>query len=295
MFKPDVLSNQIAFVTGGGSGLGKAIARHIVAHGGKVAIIGRRQEVLDETAKELGEDCVLPISCNVRYLNEVEDAVTTTLNHFGKIDQLINCAAGNFVYPTEKLSANAFKLIIDTVLMGTINCTLTIGKHWIKLKQPGTVLSIVTNYASTGSAYVTPSACAKAGVENLIKSLASEWGRYNIRSVGISPGPFPTEGAMAQLRINENLMPGVDIMEFVKQRIPLGRIGRVEELADLAIFLLSPNAEFINGEIVRIDGGEIPNLAGEFSFLNDVDPDIWDGEASRLDRRKKRTTEVETN
>jgi NAD(P)-dependent dehydrogenase (short-subunit alcohol dehydrogenase family) len=284
MFHPELLAGRVALVTGGGTGLGRAIAEAIVQHGGKVALVARRADVLDAAAEAIGRDKALPVRCDVRFRDEVDAAIEVVTAHFGKIDVLINGAAGNFVYPTERLGVNAFKLIIDTVLMGTIHFSLALGRQWIKAKQPGTILSITTNYASTGSAYVVPSACAKAGVDTLIRSLAAEWGRYNIRVVGIAPGPFPTDGAMRQLRINEDLLPGVDLGSFITDRIPLGRMGRVEELANLAIYLLSPGADFITGEIVRIDGGEVPNLAGEFCFMHTVGQDRWDGEARRLKR-----------
>jgi NAD(P)-dependent dehydrogenase (short-subunit alcohol dehydrogenase family) len=221
----------------------------------------------------------------VRYADEVQAALARTLERFGHVDSLVNAAAGNFVSPTERLGISAFKLVIDTVLMGTLHCTLTLGKHWIETGRRGSVLSIVTNYASTGSPYVVPSGCAKAGVENMTRSLAAEWGRHGLRLVGISPGPFPTDGAMGQLRLHEQLLPGVDIPQLITSRIPLGRLGRPEELADLATFLLSPGAEYINGEIVRIDGGEAPCLAGEFSFMHGVPASVWEREAGRLKRQ----------
>lgn len=284
MFERNLFDGHVALITGGGSGLGRAIAGHLVRYGAKVVIAGRRESVLRETAEEIGVDSVLPVRCDVRFPDEVENALAQTLARFGRVDSLVNGAAGNFVSPTERLSNNAFKLIVDTVLMGTVHCTLAVGKHWINTKRRGSVLSIVTNYASTGSAYVVPSGCAKAGVENLTKSLAAEWGQYGLRFVGISPGPFPTEGAMGQLRIHDDLVPGVDIPSLITQRIPLGRLGRLDELADLATFLLSPNAEYINGEIIRIDGGETPSLAGEFSFMRDVPTSVWDRHASQLKR-----------
>jgi len=284
MFDRNLFDGHVAFITGGGSGLGRAIASHLVRYGAKVAIVGRRESVLRATAEALGIENVLPVRCDVRFPDEVESALAQTLARFGRVDSLVNSAAGNFVSPTERLSNNAFKLIVDTVLMGTVHCTLTLGKHWIEAGRRASVLSIVTNYASTGSAYVVPSGCAKAGVENLTRSLAAEWGRYGVRFVAISPGPFPTQGAMGQLRLYENLVPGIDVPSFITQRIPLGRLGRVEELADLATFLLSPNAEYINGEIIRIDGGETPSLAGEFSFMRDVPASVWDRAGGQLKR-----------
>lgn len=291
MFKPDLFNDHVCFITGGGSGLGRAIAERLVRLGAKVAIAGRREHVLEQAAREIGPGSVLPIRCDVRFPDEVDEAIAKALAHFGRIDSLVNSAAGNFVSPTERLSSNSFKLVVDTVLMGTIHCTLAMGKHWIGAGQPGSILSIVANYASTGSAYVVPSACAKAGVENLVKSLAAEWGRHGVRLVGISPGPFPTEGAMGQLRIHEDILPGVDIASMITKRIPLGRLGKVAELADLAAFLLSPNAAYISGEIVRIDGAEVPNMAGEFSFLHDVPRQVWDAEAGRLKRARSSSSQ----
>lgn len=287
MFEPGLLDGHVAIITGGGTGLGRGIAEHLVRYGGRVAILGRRHQVLQETANAIDPDRVLPLRCDVRYPDEVDAALAQTLARFGRVDSLVNSAAGNFVSPTERLSANAFKLVIDTVLMGSLHCALALGKHWIDSGQRGSVLSIVTNYASSGSPYVVPSGCAKAGVENMTKSLAAEWGHYGLRFIGISPGPFPTEGAMGQLRIHDNLLPGVNIAQLITQRIPLGRLGRIEELADLAIFLLSPNAEYINGEIIRIDGGEARWLAGEFSFMRDVPNSAWDQGPGGLKRSRQ--------
>lgn len=287
MFERNLFAGHVAFITGGGSGLGLVIARHLVAYGGRVALIGRRQEVLGNAVRELGEDRAIAIRCDVRFPDEVDAALERAIAHYGEVHALVNSAAGNFVAPTERLTPNAFKLIVDTVLMGTVHCTLAFGKHWIGRRQRGAVLNIVTNYASTGSAFVVPSGCAKAGVENLTKSLAAEWGPYGLRFVAISPGPFPTEGAMGQLRIYDDLLPGQDIPHLITERIPLGRMGRPEEIGDLAAFLLSPNAEYINGEIVRIDGGEIPSLAGEFSFMRHVPQSVWDRDGGRLKQHRQ--------
>lgn len=295
MFQHDLFAGHVAVVTGGGSGLGRAIASHLVRHGARVAILGRREAVLQEVAQELGTDKVLPVPCDVRFPDEVEDALDKVMDRFGPIDSLVNSAAGNFVSPTERLSANAFKLVVDTVLLGTVHCTLALGKRWIQAGRKGSVLCITTNYASTGSPYVVPSGCAKAGVENLIKSLAAEWGGFGLRLVGISPGPFPTEGAMGQLRIHEDLLPGVHIPTLIAKRIPAGRLGRIEELADLALFLLSPNAAYINGEIIRIDGGETPGLAGEFNFLRDVPAEVWAHKAGSLKRQPPAPSVLDPN
>ncbi len=285
MFKHDLLDGKVALITGGGTGLGKIMAQHFLTYGARVAITGRRADVLAEAAAELDPsgERVLYHACDVRHLIDVENAVTATRARFGAIDILVNNAAGNFISPTEDLSPNAFKLISDIVLMGTVNCTLTICKDWIERQRGGTVLNILTAYAQTGSGFVVPSACAKAGVEALTKSLAAEWGKYGIRMIGIAPGPFPTEGAFSRL------IPSGDWESFCTRRIPLGRFGRLEELGNLATFLVSPHAEYISGEIIRIDGAEIPFLAGEFSFLDEVDRNQW-----REYRKKVRRTTPKT-
>lgn len=278
MFQDNLLNGQVVLITGGGTGLGRAMAEQFVGYGSKVVIVGRREEVLKDTAYQISrvDGDVLAVKCDVRFLDEVEFAFRTAVATYGKVDCLINNAAGNFVAPTHRLSANAFKIIIDTVLMGSINFSLTAGKHWIKENNKGVILNILTTYANTGSAFVVPSACAKAGVENLTKSLAAEWGKFGIRVVGIAPGPFPTDGAMRQLRLEEKLFPEMDIMKFGIDRIPLQRFGKSEELVNLAAFLISPMADYITGEIVRIDGGETVFISGEFCFLNSVKEECWD-------------------
>lgn len=273
MFKAGLLKDKVILVTGGGSGLGKSMVASFLKNGAKCIISGRREEVLVETAKELdpGGESILPIPCDVRYTRDVEKMLDIAHERFERIDVLLNNAAGNFVSPTERLSPNAFKLIIDIVLMGTINCTTLLGKRWIKQGKGGTVLNILTTYASTGSGYVVPSACAKAGVEAMTKSLAAEWGRkFNIRFVGIAPGPFPTKGAWSRL------LPDPKLEEYSIDRIPLKRFGKHEELTNLATYLVSDQAAYINGEVVRIDGGEAQALAGEFCFLDSVSDESWD-------------------
>lgn len=274
MLREDALKNKVIVVTGGGSGLGKAMTKYFMQLGAKTVITSRRLELLQDTAKELeqetGSEC-LPVKCDVRNIIEVEALRDAAIERFGKVDILLNNAAGNFISPTERLSANAFKTIIDIVLMGTVNCTTTFGKHWIETKQEkGNVLNIVTTYAWTGSGYVVPSACAKGGVLAMTRSLAVEWAKYNIRFNAIAPGPFPTKGAW------DRLLPG-DLKEKmdISKQVPLKRVGEHQELANLAAYMISDFADYMNGECVTLDGGEWLR-AGQFNGLSMIPDGMWD-------------------
>ena len=275
MLRDDALKGKVIVVTGGGSGLGKDMTKYFLELGAKVAITSRDLDKLKNTAAELeiqtGGTC-LPIQCDVRHYEEVENMLQETLKAFGKVDILLNNAAGNFISPTERLSSNAFDTIIDIVLKGTKNCTLAFGKHWIDSKQASsTVLNIVTTYAWTGSAYVVPSATAKAGVLAMTKSLAVEWAKYGIRTNAIAPGPFPTKGAW------DRLLPGDLAEKFdMAKKVPLKRVGDHQELANLAAYLVSDFSAYINGEVVVIDGGEWLKGAGQFNLLEDIPAEMWD-------------------
>src|SRR5690606_20266032 len=217
--REDALRGKTIVVTGGGTGLGRAMSTYFLQLGAQVVIASRKLDVLEAAAGEMaaatGGD-VLPVACDIRESGEVEQLLAQSLERFGQVDALLNNAAGNFISPTERLSANAFATIIDIVLKGTANCTLTFGKHWIANQQPASILNIVTTYAFTGSAYVVPSAAAKGCVLALTRSLAVEWGKYGIRSNAIAPGPFPTKGAW------ERLLPGDLAEQFdFKNRVPL--------------------------------------------------------------------------
>ena len=275
MLKEGSLEGKVIVITGGGSGLGKAMTTYFLELGADVAITSRNLEKLQKVKIELEEKTggkVLAVQCDVRNYDEVEAMLKTTLKEYGKVDGLLNNAAGNFISPTERLSSNAFDTIIDIVLKGTKNCTLAFGKHWIAAKQEkSTVLNIVTTYAWTGSAYVVPSATAKAGVLAMTRSLAVEWAKYGIRFNAIAPGPFPTKGAW------DRLLPGDLKDKFdMKKKIPLRRVGEHQELANLAAYLMSDFSAYINGEVVTIDGGEWLQGAGEFNMLEAIPQEMWD-------------------
>ncbi len=275
MLRDDALKGKTIIVTGGGSGLGKAMTKYFMELGANVAITSRNLEKLQNTAKELenetGGKC-FAVQCDVRHYDQVENMRDEVLKEFGSVDVLLNNAAGNFISPTERLSANAFDTIIDIVLKGSKNCTMALGKHWIDTKQKDkTVLNIVTTYAWTGSAYVVPSATAKAGVLAMTRSLAVEWAKYGIRFNAIAPGPFPTKGAW------DRLLPGdlKDKFDLAK-KVPLKRVGEHQELANLAAYLVSDFSAYVNGEVITIDGGEWLKGAGQFNLLEAIPEEMWD-------------------
>ncbi|MCK8522810.1 SDR family oxidoreductase [Aquimarina sp. D1M17] len=287
MLRDGALEGKNIVVTGGGSGLGRSMTKYFLELGAKVAITSRNLEKLQNTAKELEEETggtCLPLQCDVRHYDQVEAMKEQVISEFGSVDVLLNNAAGNFISPTERLSANAFDTIIDIVLKGTKNCTLSFGKHWIDTNyKKTTVLNIVTTYAWTGSAYVVPSATAKAGVLAMTRSLAVEWAKYGMRFNAIAPGPFPTKGAW------DRLLPG-DLKEKldITKQVPLARVGDHQELANLAAYLVSDFSAYMNGEVVTIDGGEWLKGAGEFNMLEQIPEKMWDMlEASIRSKNKK--------
>ena len=274
MLKPGSLKGKTIIITGGGTGLGKSMGKYMLELGANLVITSRKKEVLDKAAAELELQTggkVLPIVCDVRKYEEILNVIAETETRFGEIHGVLNNAAGNFISPTERLSHRAFDIVVDIVLKGTYYMTLAIGKHWIVKKQPGTFLNIVTTYAWTGTGYVVPSACSKAGVLALTRSLAVEWAKYKIRSNAIAPGPFPTEGAWSRL------LPGELVNKFnPAERIPLKRVGEHQELANLAAYLMSDYSAYINGEVITIDGGEWLRNGGEFSHLEAIPDSMWD-------------------
>ena len=275
MLKENSLEDKVILVTGGGSGLGKSMVKYFYELGANIIITSRRENLLNEVAHKINKkekkNKIYPISCDVREPDQVNNVIDKSFEKFGRIDCLVNNAAGNFISPTERLSTRAFDAIIDIVLKGTINFTLNLGKRWIKNKQSGNVLNIVTTYSWTGSGYVVPSACAKAGVLSMTRSLAVEWAKYNIRLNAVAPGPFPTKGAW------DRLLPG-DLKDKFDpaKKVPLGRVGEHQELSNLCAYLVSDFSSYINGEVVTIDGAEWLKGAGQFNNLDMVTKEMWD-------------------
>lgn len=274
MLKEDSLKDKVILITGGGTGLGKAMGKYFSELGAKLIITSRKIDVLNKTSEEISSQTkneVFSFACDVSNYKQVEDLLKASIEKFGRVDGLVNNAAGNFISPTERLSNKAFDIIINIVLKGTYNCTLAFGKHWIEKKQKAAVLNIVTTYSWTGSGFVVPSAAAKAGVLAMTRSLAVEWAKYEIRFNAIAPGLFPTKGAW------ERLMPGDLQNKFdLKKKVPLKRVGEHQELANLAAYLISDFSSFINGEVITIDGGEWLNGAGQFNVLQNIPKEQWD-------------------
>ncbi len=273
MFEAGLLKDKVILVTGGGTGLGRSMGERFLELGAKLAIASRRTELLEASAREMelakgGE--VLPVTCDVRDPEAVDRMVAAVYERFGRLDVLVNNAAGNFVSPTERLSPRAVDAVLGIVLHGTFYCTLAVGKRWIADGSGGTMLNVVTTYAETGSGFVVPSAAAKAGVLALTRSLAVEWAPHKIRMNAVAPGPFPTEGAW------QRLLPSKELADAMLARVPMGRVGDHAELANLAVFLISDTVAYINGECVVIDGGEWLRGAGQFNDFERIKPEEWD-------------------
>src|SRR5690554_5149865 len=274
MLREGALQGKTVLVTGGGTGLGKAMGDYFSQLGANLIITSRSMEVLKKSAEEIENKYggkVLTLTCDIREIGQVEEMYANAIRYFGHVDAVVNNAAGNFISPTERLSAHAFNTVVDIVLKGTSNMMLTVGKKWIDEQRGGTFLNIVTTYAWTGSAYVVPSAAAKAGVLALTRSLAVEWARYNIRSNAIAPGLFPTERSLQQL-LPAKLAHAFD----PASKVPLKRVGEHQELANLAAYLVSDFSSYLNGEVITIDGGEWLKGAGQFNGLEAIPAELWD-------------------
>ncbi len=281
MFEPDLLKDRSILITGGGTGLGRAMALRAAVLGAGVFLVGRREAPLEDTAKAIVERGGRAgwATADVRDFGAVERAVDRAWKELGSLDSLINNAAGNFLARTERLSPNAFAAVVGIVLEGSFHSTLAVARRWIEAERPGCVLNIVATYAASGSPYVVPSASAKAGVLAMTKSLAVEWARYHIRLNAIAPGPFPTEGAWSRL------IPTPEAERAWLEEHPMRRFGRHSELADLAAYLLSAPAEYINGACVTIDGGASACAQGGFTHLVDAPAEFWEA----VERERRRT------
>lgn len=274
MLPKDTFKGKVAFITGGGTGIGRAITERLSEMGASCCIVSRKLDVLDKTAEEIKKSIpgsnIVTASADVRNPEAVAAAVDKCVADLGLPNIVINNAAGNFISPTERLSSNAFRSVIDIVLMGTINITMDIGKRLIDAKQGANFLGITTVYAHYGSGYVVPSACAKSGVQTLHRSLASEWGKYGFRFNCIAPGPIYTKGAFSRLD------PSGQFSEKMMHRIPTKRLGELDEISNLAAYLVSDYSSWLTGEVINFDGGELMSMAGEFNSLEKVTPEQWD-------------------
>ncbi|WP_298726829.1 SDR family oxidoreductase [uncultured Ferrovibrio sp.] len=272
MFRTDLFKGKRILITGGGTGLGKAMARRFMELGAELHICGRREGVLQEAAKELADATggkIYTYPCDIRVAQAVDDMIGTIWQQHGPLDGLVNNAAGNFISRTEDLSPRGFDAIANIVLHGSFYVTQAVGKRWIAEQRGGSIISIVTTWVWTGSAFVVPSAMSKAGIAAMTQSLAVEWGPKGIRVNAIAPGPFPTEG------MTKRLAPTEALEKRMISAIPMRRVGNMPELANLAAFLMSDEVGYITGEVIAIDGGQWLNGAGGFGALTDLSDAEW--------------------
>ena len=271
MFKKDLLKNKRILVTGGGTGLGKEMASHYAEHGAELYICGRRLNVLEETANELKEKFNARVhfeTLDIRASKDVDDYIERIFEE-GPLDGLVNNAAGNFISPTKDLSHKGFDAIAYIVFHGTFYITHSVGRRWIDLGHKGSIISILTTWVWTGSPYVVPSAMSKSGLNAMTQSLAAEWGKYNIKVNAIAPGPFPTKGAW------DRLNPGGND-EGSMGSVPLGRVGEMAELQNLATFLMADGCDYLTGQTIAIDGAQYLTGGGTFSALDKLSDDDWE-------------------
>jgi NAD(P)-dependent dehydrogenase (short-subunit alcohol dehydrogenase family) len=272
MFKDDLLKNKRILVTGGGTGLGKVMASHYAQHGADLYICGRRENVLKETATEIEDKYNVNVkyeTLDIRASNDVEDYIDRIFQD-APLDGLVNNAAGNFISPTKDLSHKGFDAIANIVFHGTFYITHSVGKRWIDLKHKGSIISILTTWVWTGSPYVVPSAMSKSGLNAMTQSLAAEWGKYGIKVNAIAPGPFPTKGAW------ERLNPGGNNDSEFMGSVPVGRLGEMSELQNLATFLMADGCDYLTGQTIAIDGAQYLTGGGTFSNLDKVSEDDWE-------------------
>ena len=271
MFKDDLLNNKRILITGGGTGLGKEMANHFAAHGANLYICGRRENVLKETAEEIEskhETTVSYQTLDIRASKDVEDYIETIFQE-GPLDGLVNNAAGNFISPTKDLSHKGFDAIANIVFHGTFYITHSVGKRWIESNKKGSIINILTTWVWTGSPYVVPSAMSKSGINAMTKSLAAEWGKYGIKINGIAPGPFPTKGAWDRLNPDDN-------DDGMMNTVPLGRVGEMSEIQNLATFLMADGCDYLTGQTIGLDGGQYLTGGGTFSQLDKLSDQDWE-------------------
>ncbi len=272
MFKKDLLQNKRILITGGGTGLGKEMANHFAEHGADLYICGRRENVLKETADEISEKFNRKVNyqtLDIRASKDVDDYVQSIFDE-SPLDGLVNNAAGNFISPTKDLSHKGFDAIANIVFHGTFYMTHSVGKRWIETSTKGSIINILTTWIWTGSPYVVPSAMSKSGINAMTQSLAAEWGKYGIKVNGIAPGPFPTKGAW------ERLNPGNNEDDGMMSTVPLGRVGQMSELQNLATFLMADGCDYLTGQTIAIDGAQYLTGGGTFSQLDKLSDDDWE-------------------
>tara|TARA_B100001057_G_scaffold284260_1_gene284591 strand:+ start:9172 stop:10041 length:870 start_codon:yes stop_codon:yes gene_type:complete len=271
MFKKDLLKDKRILITGGGTGLGKEMANHFAEHGASIYICGRRENVLKETAEDIQQKFDVEVNyqaLDIRASKDVEDYVQSIFDK-APLDGLVNNAAGNFISPTKDLSHKGFDAIANIVFHGTFYMTHSVGKRWIEAKHKGSIVNILTTWVWTGSPYVVPSAMSKSGINAMTQSLAAEWGKYGIKVNGIAPGPFPTKGAW------ERLNPG-DNDDGMMSTVPLGRVGEMIELQNLATFLMADGCDYLTGQTIGLDGAQYLTGGGTFSQLDKLSDDDWE-------------------
>jgi len=271
MFKDNLLKNKRILITGGGTGLGKEMASHFAMHGAELYICGRRENVLSETANEISETYSTKVNyqtLDIRASKDVDDYIESIFK-IGPLDGLVNNAAGNFISPTKDLSHKGFDAIANIVFHGTFYMTHSVGKRWIELGHKGSIVNILTTWIWTGSPYVVPSAMSKSGIHAMTQSLAAEWGKYGIKINGIAPGPFPTKGAWDRLNPGSN-------DDGMTNTVPLGRVGEMEELQNLATFLMADGCDYLTGQTIGLDGGQYLTGGGTFSQLDKLSDEDWE-------------------
>ena len=271
MFKDNLLKNKRILITGGGTGLGKEMASHFAMHGAELYICGRRENVLSKTANEISETYNAKVNyqtLDIRASKDVDDYIESIFE-IGPLDGLVNNAAGNFISPTKDLSHKGFDAIANIVFHGTFYMTHSVGKRWIELGHKGSIVNILTTWIWTGSPYVVPSAMSKSGIHAMTQSLAAEWGKYGIKINGIAPGPFPTKGAWERLNPDSN-------DDGMTNTVPLGRVGEMEELQNLATFLMADGCDYLTGQTIGLDGGQYLTGGGTFSQLDKLTDEDWE-------------------